>query len=483
VALNTPIFALFFIPFFLLYYSIFGKTAGRQNLFLLLGCYAFYFIADQRFLPFILAVSAINFFLGFAIGFSNRRRSFYLILGLIVSLGSLAYFKYCNFFISSISDLLHLFGMHADPHLLNIAAPLGVSFFTFRTVSYLLDIYYGRIDPETNWVKFFNYVAFFPAIIAGPIDRARPFMAQNDKPRRFDRPMASDGMRQIVWGLFKKMVIADNCALFTNQVFDPENTLAGSTMAIGLFMYAMQMYADFSGYTDMAIGISKLLGFNISPNFRYPFFAESVIEYWRRWHISLTRWLTDYVFTPLTIRFRNLGKTGLIFAIIINMVAVGIWHGPAWTYAAFGLLHGLYFVPYILSGAKLTPKKQKNLHLTARPTIRQTFNMLLTFFLVCMAFVLFRAGSINEAAEFYKGLFSSSLFSLSGLKLETNVYITLAFIALMLIAEWLQRDREYALDIAKINKKSARLIIYWAVTFITLFFSAGAQTEFIYAQF
>jgi len=480
---NSLSFLLFFIPFFLLYWTVFNKSPKMRNLFLLAGGYAFYCIADWRFLPLLIAVSALNFFFGLMIYHAERKKRFYLTLGLLTGIGSLLYFKYFNFFIASINALVTSAGFHSDIHFFNIIAPLGISFFTFRVISYLLDIYYGKLKPTADWIAFFNYVSFFPAIIAGPIDRARPFLAQVEERRAFDRSLATDGMRQILWGLFKKMVIADNCAIFTNEVFKMSNQYEGSAMALGLFMYAMQIYADFSGYTDMAIGVSKLLGFRISINFNYPYFSENVIEYWRRWHISLTQWLTDYVFTPLTIAFRNLGKAGIILAVVINLTAVGLWHGPNWTYAAFGLLHGLYFVPLLLSGAKMTPKKIKGTDDRRLPSLKQTRNMLVTFFFVSMAFVLFRSDSVGDAITFYGRMFSASLFSASGLKQELNVYITLAFIAFMLVLEWIQRKKEFALQIEDIKSKALRISIYWFFAILLLFFSAAGNNEFIYAQF
>jgi len=476
--LNSASFVIFFIPFFLLYRTVFNKGSKRRNIFLLFGSYSFYCIAEWKFLPLLIAVSAINYFLGLMIYYSERKKRFYLTLGLIAGIGSLAYFKYFNFFIDSINSICH-----TDIHLMTIIAPLGISFFTFRVLSYLIDIYYGKIKPTTDWIAFFNYVSFFPAIIAGPIDRARPFLAQLETCDPFNRAMATDGMRQILWGLFKKTVIADNCALFTNEVFNLDNHFSGSAMALGLFLYAIQIYADFSGYTDMAVGVAKLLGFRIAINFNYPYFSENVIEYWRKWHISLTQWLTDYVFTPLTISFRNLGKSGIILAVIINMIAVGVWHGANWTYAAFGLLHGLYFVPLLLTGAKMTPKKKKDASLRRLPSFTQMRKMTVTFFFVSMAFVLFRSDTISDAAVFYSRMFSPSLFDMSGLKQEINVCVTLGFILFMLILEWNSRQKEYALQIDNIKSKAARIGIYWFFALLLLFFSSAGQNTFIYAQF
>ena len=253
---------------------------------------------------------------------------------------------------------------------------LGISFFTFRTLSYLLDIDKGKIKAEKNWVVFFAYVSFFPSILSGPIDRAKNLIPQLEKKRAFDYNQAIDGLRQILWGLFKKIVIADNCAPFVNQIFNNYQSYPSSSLLLGAFFYAIQIYADFSGYSDMAIGISRLMGFNITKNFDFPFFAQNIAEYWRKWHMSLTSWLTDYVFTPLSIAFRDYGKWGLTFAIIINFTIIGIWHGPNWTYVLFGFLHGCYFIPLILRGTM--NKKNKIAKGKLFPSFRELINMLAT---------------------------------------------------------------------------------------------------------
>ena len=241
--------------------------------------------------------------------------------------------------------------------------PLGISFFTFRTISYVLDVYNENIEATKDWLVFFNYVAFFPSILSGPIDKSKLFIPQLETNRIFDYKEASSGIRQILWGLFKKVVVADNCSFFVNEIFGNNYDYSGATLLIGAIFFSFQLYADFSGYSDMAIGVSRVLGFNISKNFDFPFFSQNIAEFWRKWHISLTSWLTEYVFTPLNFSLRKLGKTGLIISILINFTICGIWHGANWTYILFGFIHGCLFIPLILNETlnkdnKLAQKKE-----------------------------------------------------------------------------------------------------------------------------
>src|SRR5580698_7749367 len=312
--LSLP-FLLFFVVFFFLYWFLFDRRVMAQNMLVLAGSYFFYAWWDWRFLLLLAGSSLLNFILGLLMGRTDRdgyQRAL-VAVGLLQGLGCLLYFKYFN-------PLL----------------PLGISFYTFKTLSYLLDIRKGKIGPERDWVVFFSYVAFFPCITSGPIDRPGRLIPQLKVRRRFEYGPAADGMRQILWGLFKKVVIADNAAVFSDDIFGRYRTLPASALLYGVFIFTIRIYADFSSYSDMAIGMSKLLGFDISQNFNYPFFARNIAEFWRRWHITLTSWLTDYVFTPLTIYFRNLGRWGVILACLVNFIAIGAWHGPRVTFVVFG---------------------------------------------------------------------------------------------------------------------------------------------------
>ena len=298
----------------------------------------------------------------------------------------------------------------------------------------------------------------------------------------FDYDQASDGMRQILWGLFKKIVIADNCAALSNPIFEHYKFLPASSLLFAVFLFTIQVYADFSGYSDMAIGIANLLGFRITRNFNFPFFALSIPDFWRRWHISLTSWLTDYVFTPLSIYFRDYGKAGLILAILINFTAIGIWHGANWTFVLFGFLHGCYYIPSILSGT--INKKKKNIHLNGRPfSLRAFINRIATFILLMLTFIIFRADSLAHAFDYYHKLFSPSILYRFTITEKVNTIATLIVIVMMLWAEWLQQDKQHALQIDAIKRFPVRALIYFGLTFMILFFSPPTITDFIYFKF
>ncbi len=477
---NSLTFLAFFLIFFGLYWLVFNKKTTAQNALILLASYVFYGWSDWRFLSLLVGVSALNFYLGLKISTTNSERwkKIYLNIGLIQGIAGLAYFKYFNFFITSFKQSLSAFGLHPNIHTLNIIVPLGISFFTFRTISYLLDVEKGKIEASTNALIFFNYVSFFPSLLSGPIDKAKMFIPQLENQRTFDYSQARDGMQQILWGLFKKVVIANNCAVLTNEIFDNYTHLPASTLLLGAFFYTIQIYADFSGYSDMAIGIARLLGFSITRNFEYPFFAQNIADFWRRWHMSLTSWLTEYVFTPLSISFRDYDKLGLILAIVINFTICGIWHGANWTYVLFGFLHGCYFIPLILNGTMNKKKVIKSDRMF--PTLVELGKILMTFFVVMLTFVIFRSESVVKAFDYLRLLFSPSLVKLPVIDF-VSVAICLLFILFMVVIEWLQRDQQHGLALKSSYKP--RWAIYFLLLFGLLFFGLFSDNQFIYFQF
>jgi len=476
---TSATFVLFFAVFFLLYWYIFSGNLTLQNFLILTGSYVFYAWWDWRFLFLLVGSSILNYFLGIGIAKSKNEKYCNLLLwiGLIQGLGSLGFFKYFNFFILSLISGFAVFNIHPDIYTLNIILPLGISFYTFRTLSYLLDIKSGKIKPTTDWVVLFSYVAFFPSLLSGPIDRPKTIIPQLEKKRVFDYGQAADGMRQILWGLFKKIVIADNCAALTDPAFGHYNALPASSLLFAIFLFTIQLYADFSGYSDMAIGLANLLGFRITRNFNFPFFAQSIPDFWRRWHISLTSWLTDYVFTPLSIYFRDYGKLGLILAILINFILIGMWHGANWTFILFGFLHGCFYIPSILRGGIYKKKK------TNTQPLKVLINIAGTFILLMFTFVIFRADNLSQAFDYYRRLFSPSIFYSFTIIEKVNTIATLAAIVLMLLAEWLQRDKQHALQIDAIKKFPVRAFIYFSLIFIILTFSPAKITDFIYFKF
>lgn len=407
-----------------------------------------------------------------------------LYIGLIQGIGGLAFFKYFNFFITSFNDAFQSLGVDFNLHTLNIIIPLGISFFTFKTISYLLDIDKGKINPTTDIVVFFAYVSFFPTILSGPIDKARSFVPQLERKRVFDYYQFTDGLRQILWGLFKKVVIADNCATFTDLIFANYQGLPAIYLLIGAFLYTVQIYADFSGYSDMAIGFSRLIGFDITKNFDFPFFAQNIAEFWRKWHISLTSWLTEYVFTPLNITFRNYGKFGIILSIIINFTLMGIWHGANWTYVLFGFLHGCYFIPLILRNT--VNKKKRIVKDKLFSSFKELINALGTFILVMLTFIVFRSNTIWDASHYYSRLFSVSFFPIpipSMTSDKLNGLTLLILISIMFVIEWLGRDQQYA--IARLGFKwylPLRWLMYYCII-LAIFYYFGNGQQFIYSQF
>lgn len=476
----TLAFLIFFTVLFAVYYSPLRNVGKSQNMILLLASYFFYGYASWKLLPLLVAITLLYFFLGKGIAAAgdSRKGSALNTAGVVLGVGLLLYFKYLNFFITSFASLFETMGLHTNLHTFNIIMPLGISFFIFKLISYIVEIHRGRIEPTNDIVAFATYVAFFPCIMAGPIDRPG-FMEQLGHKRDFNYDMAVDGCRQFIWGLFKKVAVADNIVSCVDAAWGGEFDLmpAGKLLVVAV-LYSFQMYMDFSGYSDMAIGIGRTLGLKVAKNFNYPFFAVNVADYWRRWHMSLTSWLTDYVFMPLNIKFRNWDKAGIILAIIINFVLVGMWHGDNWTYAVFGLYHGLLFVPLILSGAFFKKSKLK----TGRfglPCIADMGRMLLTFLLVTIGLIIFRAPSVGSAFSYIGHLFSPSIVRFD---LEPRHLQCFAFIFVTMLVEWIQRKKDFGLDLNGVKSTTLRYAICLAVLLITLVFATDSSA-FIYAQF
>ena len=481
---NSLEFGIFFIVFFFLYWFVFKQNLKVQNLLILTASYFFYCWWDWRFLPLLAGSSLVNYLLGIFIYKTEdeRKRRFLIFLGLLQGLGILIFFKYYNFFLDSFVRSASVINIHFSVHALNLILPLGISFYTFRAISYLLDINSGKIKPTTDWVVFFSYLAFFPTLLAGPIDKATGFIPQLERKRVFNYGEAMDGVGHILWGLFKKIVIANNCAVITGSIFENYNHLHGSTLLIGAFVYIVEIYADFSGYSDMAIGFSRLLGLHVMRNFNYPFFAQNIADFWRRWHISLTSWMTEYVFSPLSFVFRNFGKGGLVMAILVNFIIVGLWHGANWTFIIFGFLHGCYFIPLIIKG---TLNKNKIIDRNKMlPSWRETINIITTFSLVMITGIIFRSVSISNAFQYYRKLFSRSLFSIPDVptnKLDTT--ITIFIIVFMFIVEWIGRDHPYPFANLGLKwPKPVRWAFYYCIVIVTFLFASKGQ-QFIYLQF
>lgn len=478
---NSIDFSVFFLIFFTLYWLVGRINLKSQNVLLLAGSYFFYAWWDWRFLFLLFGSSIFNFYIGKKIedDTDEQKQQKWLYVGIFQGIIALFFFKYYNFFIDSLVNALSLFNLKVNIHTLKIILPLGISFYTFRTMSYLLDIYNGKIQPTKSLLTFLNYVAFFPSLISGPIDRAAAFIPQLEKKRKFDYLLATDGLRQILWGLFKKIVVADNCAELANNIFDNYTIWqSGSTLFFGAFFFTVQLYADFSGYSDMAIGFGKLIGFRISKNFDFPYFAQNIVEYWRKWHISLTSWIMDFVFTPLSFKFRRYGKIGIILAVLINFSLVGLWHGSSWTYVLFGVIHGCLFIPAILNGTMNVKKSVASGKLI--PSVKEVFNIAITFSTVTLINVIFRAETLTKAVDIYKRIIINSPFSIPELRSpKVAVFSTVIFFAI----EWIGREQNYAIEKIGTNWNKIFRFAFYYILLIAIIFFSGDETQFIYFKF
>lgn len=474
---NSFEFALFLPIVFILYWFVFGKNLRLQNIFIVAISYLFYGWWDWRFLLLIALTSGASYLSGTLIEKYRDQKHARVIAAsnIILNLLILCTFKYFNFFSENLSKLVSVFGVELDWVTLDFLLPVGISFYTFQALSYTIDVYKRKLEPTHDVVSFFAYVSFFPQLVAGPIERATNLLPQFYRSRSFDYVKAVDGMRQILWGLFKKIVIADNCASIANRIFDNPVDQSGSTLLLGAIYFTFQIYGDFSGYSDIAIGTARLFGFNLMQNFNFPYFSRNIAEFWRRWHISLTTWFRDYIYIPLG------GSRGSKAKVIRNTFIIflvsGFWHGANWTFIAWGAYHALLFLPLLLIGnnRKYTDTVAQN---RAMPSILELIQMAVTFFLVVIGWVLFRAQSMSAAFEYISGIFSWSLFTKPA---EIDIYCIL-FIMLLLLIEWIGRRNLFAIHNIPIKYKPIRWAVYILLIWIMIEFG-GAQETFIYFQF
>ena len=487
---NSLDYALFVPIVFILYWFIFSDNLKVQNLLILVASYVFYGWWDYRFLTLIVLSSGVDFMVGIGLGKYRNAiiRKWLLYLSLTANLGMLGIFKYYNFFIISFSDALNSVGWDISPDRLNVVLPVGISFYTFQTLSYTIDVYFKRIEHAKDPIAFFAFVSFFPQLVAGPIERASKLLPQFMKHRTFNYGKAVDGLRQILWGLFKKVVIADNCAVVANNVFNNYGDYSGMILIIGALLFSFQIYADFSGYSDIAIGTARLFGFDLMRNFAFPYFSRDIAEFWRRWHISLSTWFRDYVYIPIGgSRGSKIKKVRNIFVIFL---VSGLWHGANWTFIVWGLINALYFLPLLM-------RNRNRIHTDTVaegyiiPTFKEIFQMGTTFAMVTIAWVFFRADSIREAYEYINRMFSFSTLVLTQLDLRlmrrmtagTDIVIIFIFVFILIIIEWLQRDKSHALQFESNNINNVfRWGIYYTLIFV-IFWYGGSQQSFIYFQF
>jgi D-alanyl-lipoteichoic acid acyltransferase DltB (MBOAT superfamily) len=406
---------------------------------------------------------------------SKRRKKFWLILSVGINLGFLGVFKYFNFFSDIVTDVKHLFGLNSSIARLDVLLPVGISFYTFHGLSYVFDCYNEKIEVRKNFIDYGLFVSFFPLLVAGPIERANHLLPQIESKRTFTQQNAVNGLRQILWGLFKKIVIADNCAIFANTIFDNYPDYSGSTLLVGAVLFAFQIYGDFSGYSDIALGSAKLMGFDLLKNFSFPYFSRNLAEFWKRWHISLSSWFRDYLYIPLG--GNKAGTLKRVVNVMIVFLVSGFWHGANWTFIAWGVLNSIFVVidNFILK------TKFEGVVANGRkiPSLKEVAQVLSTFLLVSILWIFFRAETITEAADYIKRIFSDALFKLP----EVRPSIVFILIFVLLIFEWLGRHRDFAFqNMYNIKSKYLRWFIYNAILAIILLFGATPQT-FIYFQF
>ena len=456
---NSLDFAIFLPIVFGLYWFVFNKNLKLQNFLIVAASYFFYGWWDWRFLFLILFSTLVDYSIGVKLQKEENefKRKSLLWTSIIINLGFLGIFKYYNFFLDNFISAFSFLGYEINANSLNIILPVGISFYTFQTLSYTIDVYRKQLEPTKDFIAFTAFVSFFPQLVAGPIERATNLLPQFYKNRTFEYQKAIDGLRQILWGLFKKIVIADSSAEFANLIFNNSQNYGGSTLFIGALFFTFQIYGDFSGYSDIAIGTSRLFGFDLKQNFAFPYFSRDISEFWRRWHISLSTWFRDYLYIPLG------GSRGNLWFKIRNTFIIflvsGFWHGANWTFIAWGFVNALYFLPLLLLN-----KNRNNLDVIAQdkifPNFRELFGMLSTFTLTVLAWVFFRANNITHAFQYFKGIFSKSLLSFPKFENSEKAFNIGIIILIFMLVEWLGRKNLYALEIIKLPK-IIRILFYY----------------------
>jgi D-alanyl-lipoteichoic acid acyltransferase DltB (MBOAT superfamily) len=478
---NSIDFAIFLPIVFVLYWFVTHRSLKLQNVLLVVSSYIFYGWWDWRFLALILFSTLVDYAVGRALANEAvvTKRRWLLWISIAVNIGFLGFFKYYNFFLENFVSAFSFFGKEINANSLHIILPVGISFYTFQTLSYTIDVYKRKLEPTTDFIAFSAFVSFFPQLVAGPIERATNLLPQFYKHRKFKYAQAIDGLKQILWGLFKKVVIADNCAKYANYIFDNSDNLNGSTLVLGALFFTFQIYGDFSGYSDIAIGVSRLFGFDLKQNFAFPYFSRDIAEFWRRWHISLSTWFRDYLYIPLGGSRGKLAKT--IRNVFIIFIVSGFWHGANWTFIVWGALNALYFLPILL-----TKNNRNHLNTIAEgkylPNFREFCFMLITFSLTVFAWIFFRAETIAHAFSYVSGIFSTSLFSMPYFKDGSLAIPTLLLVVFFIFVEWFGRQSKYAIEYLYTRHKLLKWSFYYLIV-ILIFVFAGSSQEFIYFQF
>jgi len=472
---NSIEFLLFLPTVFFLYWFVFKNQLRAQNVLLLVASYIFYGWWDWRFLSLIIASTFLDYFIAIQLGKTDisKKRKLLLGISLVGNLGMLGFFKYYNFFVSSWIEAWSSVGISMEASTLNIILPVGISFYTFQTLSYTIDVYRKEMEPTKSFIDFAAFVTFFPQLVAGPIERASHLLPQFYKNRTFDYQNAVDGVKLIIWGMFKKVVVADNCAFFVNKIFENPEAYSSGELFVGMVFFAFQIYGDFSGYSDIAIGLSKLFGFDLMVNFKFPYFSRDIAEFWRRWHISLSTWFRDYIYIPLG------GSKGTQWFQIRNVMIIflmsGFWHGANWTYVVWGLFHALMFLPLLLFNVNRS-------HLITKSYGWLDFAKIgVTFLVVCIGWVFFRADSISDAFQYLAHLFELKNLGLS-LFYKTNANLMIFALSVLAVGILSMQELLWVTKKRELPKISA----FGALLLVLLIFFMGSfknQMDFIYFQF
>jgi len=486
-------FVIFLLIVFILYWFVTKGNLKLQNLLLLVSNFFFYACWDYRFLFLLIFSILLNYFTAIKIHEAEKLKikKFWFWLGIFINFGFLGIFKYYNFFESSFANGLSLLGIQTNFTTLQIILPVGISFYTFIGLSYIIDIFKNRIKPEKDLIIYSVFAGFFPLILAGPIERAAHLLPQIKKKREFDYSNTVDGLRQILWGLFKKIVIADNFAVFANTIFNSYTNYSGSTLVLGLLFFTFQIYCDFSGYSDIAVGTAKLLGIDLIQNFAFPYFSRDIAEFWRRWHISLSSWFRDYVFLPISYSVSRkiksdkflLMDTGFVIyatGIVITWSLVGLWHGANYTFIIWGIFHGLFL---IINRATLKPKKRflKRFNIGKNNTVLIFIETITTFIIVMFSWIFFRAANTFQSFDYIGKIFSRSLFTVP--EISNKAIALIIPFCFFIIIEWFGKNRQYAISHLGIKlPKLVRWAFYYFIM-LSIFYFAESERQFIYFQF
>jgi len=479
---NSIDFAIFLPLVFLIYWFGTNRNTKAQNVFIVIVSYIFYGWWDWRFLSLILFSTLVDYWVGRRLKYQQdtTRRKLLLLTSISVNLGLLGFFKYYNFFLDNFVEAFSFFGKDIPANSLNIILPVGISFYTFQTLSYSIDVFRKKMDPTKDFFAFAAFVSFFPQLVAGPIERATNLLPQFFKQRTFDYTDAVNGLRQILWGLFMKVVIADNCAVFANLIFNHSQQYSGSTLVIGALFFTFQIYGDFSGYSNIAIGTARLFGFRLMQNFAFPYFSRDIAEFWRRWHISLSTWFRDYLYIPLG--GSRAGTWMSIRNIFVIFIVSGFWHGANWTFIIWGALNAAFFLPLFLLN-----KNRTHLGTIAKgrkvPTSGEIFSMTITFGATVLAWIFFRAENVGHAISMLGKIFSASFISIPNFPGISRAGLVLILVVFALAIEWTERERFFALEKMGLPWPKGIRWSFYVLLVVSIFMFGVKEQEFIYFQF